>query len=177
MGIIQDDDTLLEEKKTSYMLRSSEGALWLADRMNNAYITAVFSDTYVLSGQQFMPFNAQIDNEVSKIINVIGVISFPVCISLCLPVFLHHLVMEKETKLVDNMKINGLKMFNYWLVNAIYNFVSFAVTASVYVFFGRWFDLNFFTDTHILLFAELFFCWGLCQVALSMFFCAIFSNA
>jgi len=75
------------------------------------------------------------------------------------------------------MKINGLKMYNYWLVNAVYNFFSFTVTAACYVFFGRWFELNFFTDTHIALFIELFFCWGLCQVALSMFFCSIFGNA
>jgi hypothetical protein len=38
--------------------------MWLQDRMNNAYINSVFSDTFVVSGQQFMPFNAQIDTEI-----------------------------------------------------------------------------------------------------------------
>jgi len=85
--------------------------------------------------------------------------------------------MEKETKLVDNMKINGLKMKNYWAVNAVYNFCSFAITATIYVAMGRFFELDFFTDTHLFLFVELFFCWGLCQVSLSMFFCSLFSTA
>jgi hypothetical protein len=177
LGLVEKDLTGKKPPKTNYMLRSPEGALMLSDRMNNAYIRSVFNDTYVISGQQFMPFNAQLDKEVQKIINFIGVISFPVCISLCLPVFLHHLVMEKETRLVDNMKINGLKMFNYWLVNGIYNFFSFALTAVCYIGFGRYVDLNFFVDTHILIFVQLLFCWGLCQVALSMFFCSLFSEA
>jgi len=86
--------------------------------------------------------------------------------------------MEKELKLVDNMKSNGLKMYNYWIVNGIYNFFSYLVTAALYFSFGRYVcKLDFFQDTHILLFIELFSCWGLCQVSLSMFFCSMFSSA
>lgn len=37
-------------EKTSYMVRPTEGALMLTDRMNNAYIRSIFDDTYVVSG-------------------------------------------------------------------------------------------------------------------------------
>jgi hypothetical protein len=82
--------------------------------------------------------------------------------ALCMPIFLHHLVMEKERKLVDNMKTNGLNMWNYWLVNGIYNYASFAVTAFLYWFVGRYaLELEFFADTNALLFLQMFGLWGL----------------
>lgn len=33
---------------------------------------------------------------------------FPSCIAIALPVFLYNLVLEKEAKLLETMKINGL---------------------------------------------------------------------
>ena len=78
---------------------------------------------------------------------------YPVCISLCMPIFLHHLVMEKERKLVYNMKTNGLSMFNYYFVNSVFNYCSYAITAFIYWFVGRYvFELDFFKDSHALLF-------------------------
>ena len=135
----------------------------LSDRMNNAYVRELFEDTVILSGQQYMPFHAQLDKEVQKIINFIGNVVYPVCMALCMPIFLHHLVMEKEKKLVDNMKTNGLNMFNYWLVNGLYNLASYSVTAFLYVLVGRYaFSIDFFTDTHVGLLAEVLSVWGLC---------------
>jgi len=61
------------------------------------------------------------------------------------------------------MKINGMKMHNYWLINGIYNFLSFGLTAIGYWGFGRFVaKLDFFMDTNALFFLELFICWGLC---------------
>jgi hypothetical protein len=91
-----------------------------------------------------MPFRAEIDKEVQKIINFIGNVVFPVCIALCMPIFLHHLVMEKEFRLIDNMKTNGLKMYNYWVVNSLFSFTSYCVTAGLYVVVGRLLALDFF---------------------------------
>jgi ABC-type multidrug transport system ATPase subunit len=86
--------------------------------------------------------------------------------------------MEKEKKLVENMKTNGLNMYNYWLVNGIYNYISYTVTVFIYWGTGRYiFGLDFFKDTNVLLFIELFFVWGLCQISLSMFYCSLFSSA
>lgn len=77
-------------------MRPSEGAMQLADRMNNAYIRSIFNDTYIVSGQQFMPFKPKVRGEAEKIINCLGDIAYPVLVSLSLPVFLYQIVLEKE---------------------------------------------------------------------------------
>lgn len=55
---------------------------------------------------------------------------------MCLPVFLYYIVLEKETRLTEFMKINGLRMKNYWIVNFIFNFILYSVQAAVFVIFG-----------------------------------------
>ena len=118
-----------------------------------------------------MPFTAQIDKEVQKVINFIGVNVFPVCMALSLPIFLHHLVMEKQLRLVEIMKINGLKMRNYWIVNSVVCFCFFTATATFTFVFGKYvFAFDFYKDTHVMFFVELFACWGISNIALSVFF-------
>ena len=125
-----------------------------------------------------MPFHAQVDKEIGKLLNFVGAIVYPVCLALCIPVFIHHLVMEKEEKLVENMKINGMKMHNYWLVNGLVNFTSYALTAFCFVIFGRYVcDLDFFYKTHPRILFEVYFLWGLSQISLPMFFSVFFSSA
>ena len=43
-----------------------------------------------------------------KILNSIGSIAFPVMMSLGMPAFLYTIVLEKENRLLEIMKINGL---------------------------------------------------------------------
>jgi len=56
--------------------------------------------------------------------------------SMGLPVFLYQIVLEKETKLIENMKINGMKMKNYWQVNYIFNLIFYLATALLFLTFG-----------------------------------------
>jgi len=70
--------------------------------------------------------------------------------------------MEKECKLVENMKTNGLNMNNYWIVNGVYNFCSYAATAFFYFAGGRYMlGLDFFEDTNAWLLLQVFTVWGL----------------
>ena len=76
------------------------------------------------------------------------------------------------------MKTNGLKMYNYWIINGIYNFTSYSITTILFFIFGRYvFLIDFFCDTHISFFILMFLCWGFCQVSVSMFYSSIFSSA
>ena len=134
----------------------------LQDKMNQAYLRNIFNDTIVISGQMWMPFKTMLDNEVNKIVNFAGMVVFPIAMALCLPLFITNLVSEKESKLTVLMKINGLKMRNYWIVNGIYNFCFYWVTVLVNIYVGRSIGLVFFTDTNILLLFEAYACWGLC---------------
>lgn len=110
-----------------------------------------------------MPFTVQMDKELGKIINWTAVTCFPICLTISLPIFLANLVGEKEMRLVEIMKINGLKMKNYWIVSGIYNFLTYSVTMIIYWGTGRYIcGLTSFTDTHAMLYFELLACWGLC---------------
>jgi hypothetical protein len=91
------------------------------------------------------------------------VLVYPVLLSLSLPMFLYTIVLEKEQRLIQNMKINGLRMLNYWSVNYFFNFCIYTVTMSVYFLFGKFVSrLTFFTDTHPAAILLGFFGWGLC---------------
>ena len=47
----EEEKRILEDTgNTTYIMRPSEGAMQLADRMNNAYIRSIFNDTYIVSG-------------------------------------------------------------------------------------------------------------------------------
>lgn len=146
--------------------------------INKAYIRELFNDTYVISGIQFMPFQPSVDLEVERIINIIGLAVFPACLAIALPVFIYNLVLEKETKLLETMKINGMKMKYYWLVNFSFFLGIYLITAIVFwltAAFG--FGMNFFVKTDWRLLALIYLGWGLCQVALSFFFSVFINNS
>jgi hypothetical protein len=74
------------------------------------------------------------------------------------------------------MKINGLKMHNYWFINFVFFFIMYALTAGTYWAFGKFIlRLNFFADTDWRLMFIIFLGWGLCQISMA-FFASVFLN-
>ena len=93
-----------------------------------------------------MPFKPAVRDEAEKILNALGGVQYPLLLSLSLPVFLYTIVLEKEQRLMENMKINGLKMINYWKVNYVFNFGLYLVVMTCYFLFGKFVSgLTFFT--------------------------------
>lgn len=85
-------------------------------------------------------------------------------------------MLEKETRLIENMKINGMKMSNYWIVNFFFNLMFYCATAVLFLLFGiKVFKLQIFTDTNLLILVLILFGWGLAQVSLA-FFVSVFLN-
>jgi len=82
------------------MMRITEGAIMLQDKINQAYIRTLFPDTYVVSGLQFMPFKIDLDKALEKAANTFGLILYPLSISIALPVFLNQLVYEKQNRII-----------------------------------------------------------------------------
>ena len=109
-----------------------------------------------------MPVTAEVDKELERIVNLMGLLIFPCCLCLSLPIFIYSLVLEKEKKLVETMKINGMKMYNYWLVNFVFDFVIYLLTAGFYIMMGRLFGLTFFAKTNGYILCLVCFGWGLC---------------
>ena len=58
----------------------------------------------------FMPEDESGVSFIDTIINLIAIILFPVSLSLLFPVFLYTVVLEKEEKLIQMMKMNGMKI-------------------------------------------------------------------
>lgn len=124
-----------------------------------------------------MPYEPTIDTELERILNIIGLAVFPTCLCLGLPVFIYALVMEKETKLVETMKINGMKMKLYWSINFTFFFAIYLITATLYYLTGAYiFDLSFFYQTNLTLMIIVFVGWGLCQISLA-FLLSVFLNS
>jgi hypothetical protein len=74
---------------------------------------------------------------MNKVINILGLALFPVALCFSMPVFLYTLVLEKEQKLVETMKINGMKMRNYWTVSFTFFFMIYAMTVIIFYLTAR----------------------------------------
>ena len=122
----------------------------------------MFPETTVVSGVQFYPFKTNFDKDIQRSISIMGTFVFPICMCMCLPVFLYQIVLEKETRLIETMKINGMRMYNYWIVNFFFNLGIYCITAIVYVFFGAYiFGIELFNATSLSLLILLMLGWGL----------------
>jgi len=166
------------EQDNNFMMRPVEGSLMLADKINQAYTKAIFNDTHVISGMQFMPFKPKIRAEAEKAINCVGDVVYPVLTALSLPIFMYNLVLEKEQKLLQNMKINGMRMSNYWFVTAVFNFGMYCLFVSCYYGFGRLCSgLSFFKESNPAIMLAMYVGWGLNQVALSFLFACFLQDS
>jgi len=144
------------------MAYSVEGGINTADIMNQAYMKSLHPELNIQTGVQFMPFKPNFDMEINRIVNVIGLLVYPFGLCLLLPIMIYSIVIEKEKKLIETMKINGLKMYNYWLINFLFNLNIYFVTMSIYYAAGYYLDLNFFVNTNPKIMLIVFVGWGLC---------------
>lgn len=118
------------------------------DLINRAYLHKVNDKVWLMTAINLMPMINEDKKMLAKFISITGSTLFPFSLSLLLPIFMYIIVHEKEEKLIMMMRMNGLRMSNYWLVNYIF-MVSFSlITYTVFYIAGYWvFELNFFTDT------------------------------
>jgi hypothetical protein len=154
------------------------GILSVADLFNRAYIRHFFDNVLIMFGLQFMPYQSNDSANIQRLINVIGATFYPIAISLLMPLFMYTIILEKEEKLIEIMKINGLKMRNYWISLFTYNLILYLITITVFYLFGFLvLRLSFFTETNPLLMIIILFGWGLNQIGLAFFFQAFLTNA
>lgn len=72
------------------------------------------------------------------------------------------MVLEKEERLIEMMKMNGMRIINYWIVNYLFFFFMYFITATVFMLFGYFIlGLSFFTETNFGLLFFTLFGWGL----------------
>jgi len=108
-----------------------------------------------------MPIQPTFDGEIMRLINMLGAGLFPISLCLLLPVFIYNIVLEKEQKLIEIMKMNGMKMRNYWMINFVFNFIVYILTVFVFSVVGAFIlQLSFFTQSNWLFLIMFFVGWG-----------------
>jgi len=162
----------------STVFRTIEGQLNVAHMLNAAYIKQLFPKTTVMSGIQYFPFRPNLDKETDRGMSVFGSTLFPICLCLSLPVFLYTIVMEKETKLIEQMKSNGLRMHNYWIVQYLFNLLNYGVVSAVFfIYGGAILGIHLIVNTSFWIIFVILLGWGLCQVSLSFFWSAFINRS
>lgn len=153
------------------------GMLHTVDAITTSYINYL-TESSLQSGYITMPDLEGAVSFIDTIINFVAVLVFPISLSLLFPVFLYTVVLEKEEKLIQMMKMNGMKISSYWFVYFVFNLLLGLVTNLVFFLFGYFMLGNrFFTETSFGLLFFTFFGWLLAQIGLAVFFQTFLSSA
>ena len=112
------------------------------------------------------------------LINTVCSILFPLSLSLLFPVFLYLVVLEKEEKLIQMMRMNGMSMKWYWFVNFLFNFAISILTNVIFCLAGFLFiDQGLFHGTSWLIVIVILLGWILAQIGMSVFFQSFLSSS
>lgn len=123
------------------------------------------------------------DRDYNKVIlknmfELLNVIFYPFAIGMALPIILTSLAMEKEEKIQDLLKINGMSIGKYYLSNLLFWFVFLSILELIF-FVGGYFMLEdgFFHENSVL--EVILFCigWNLLQLSFSFFLLTFMSSA
>jgi len=154
--------------QTLYLYRTIEGLISMADLLHKAYGRALFPKLFIMTGINYLPMKMSQTARIERVIHLLGTGIFPLCLSLLLPVFIYSIVYEKEQKVIEIMKMNGMKMRYYWLVNFVFDFVIYTITFCVFfIYGGAILGLEVFFRTHALLQALIIVGWGYAQIAMA----------
>jgi len=100
----------------------------------------------------------------------------PFAFSFMLPVYVHTIVAEKQAKTLEMMKIMGLGMYTYIVINILYFYMLYLIVMFVVCFMGLAFGLPFFTQTIFFSWLFLLLLWGMAQISLAFFLANVFNN-
>ncbi|KAI8825016.1 uncharacterized protein EV422DRAFT_242205 [Fimicolochytrium jonesii] len=107
----------------------------------------------------------------------IGRILFPFGVSFLTPFFVVTLVKEKEDRIMGMMRMNGLKVWTYWLAHYIHFYSLHILSAAVFLIVGAAVKMSMFTKTSPGVLILVLFIWGHAQVALSFLLGALFGTS
>lgn len=131
----------IQDKKlniTSSAHRVMEGQIEAASIINKAYIKNNFNNVTVMAGINMYPLHFDIRMVIEIFQNIESCAMLPFALCLSLPVFMYTLVLEKEKKLIETMKINGLQLRNYWMVNYFFNYLYYMLTVLHFLFWAKY---------------------------------------
>lgn len=133
----------------------------LVDLINRCYIQQITRQlgkpVWLISGFQYYPFVGAQNGAISRVLSIVGSGLYPLSLCLLFPIFLYLIVLDKEGRQLEIMKINGLKILSYWTVIFIFSLIITIITFAVFLLVGIfWLKLDFFTQTNINLIVYIF---------------------
>ena len=92
-----------------------------------------------------MPAVVIADQQITRLLNLTGSTLFPLALSLLLPIFMYSIVLEKEEKLISFMKMNGMQMWKYWVINFLFDYLIYVLMVIIFFLFGIFIiDITYF---------------------------------
>ncbi len=163
--------------KFDYLFTTGEGYFAAVDLVTSLMV-AQEGAVWPVSGLMDMPPNPYEGSFAEIIINLSSSTLFSLSLSLLLPVFMYAVVLEKEEKLIEMMKMNGCEMWVYWVSVFIFDFVLSLITFGVFMVAGRVMLGNaFFKETGTDIFVVVLLGWTIGQLGVAIFFQTFLATA
>jgi len=144
--------------------------------VSNYFIRLATNQTrsFRLTGTKFFP--TQKDTTDFDIATLMGSFFYMLILQQLLPVFLQLLVYEKEQRLREYMKMMGLSMTIYWVVNYMFFYMLYFVLVLFLSVFGYLMEFRVFTINDPGVYILLFFFWGHTLIAMVIFMSSFFNH-
>jgi ABC-type multidrug transport system ATPase subunit len=142
---------------------------WAIVPSNSSYPSVI-----PFSSLQGMPYTDFSDLLVA--VEAFGLVLYPICVSLQLPVYLYLFVNEKETKLKAFSFSMGLSKSIFWGSNYLFCLMMYSVVVFAFVFGANLMGLRLWTHTPTSVLAIMLGGWGLSLVAIAAFIQSFLSN-
>lgn len=161
-----------------YLDLNIEGLISFADLLNRAYIKKVVPNLFLLTAVDYLPMQLTQEARIDRLVHYVGGEVLSICMALIMPMFVYSIVYDKERKTLITMKMNGMKIYYFWLANFVFDYLIY--WSSVLLFFlvgGVIFGIKVFLHTSLALQLIVYAVWGLSQISMAVFLSSFLSRA
>tara|TARA_B100000795_G_scaffold249064_1_gene216331 strand:- start:837 stop:2231 length:1395 start_codon:yes stop_codon:yes gene_type:complete len=113
---------------------------------------------------------------VETLMILLTLIFTPLAIMLGFPTLINNIIVEKNSRLVMMIEIQGGKLIAYWAATYLYHFMFYNIFAMFYLFVLYGTGIAVFQSANIFLLFMVFFVWGHAVVAYGIFLSALLSS-
>jgi len=161
-----------------YLDLNIEGLISVADLLNRAYMRKVYPDLFVLTAIDYLPTNLTQEPRIERFVHYVGGEALSICMALIMPMFVYSIVYDKEKKTLITMKMNGMKMYYFWLANFVFDYLIYwSFVLFFFLIGGIMFGIRVFLETSTGLQLTVYAVWGFSQISMAFFFSCFFSRA
>ena len=140
----------------------------MASILNSAYIKHNFNTT-VISGINYYPYKIPFKEYMDRVTVFVSHV-LPAAMIMGMPMFLINIVSEKEKRLIENMKINGMNMSYYWVATYAWFYMYYTLVQLTFFFVGKYvFTITFMKYTSPAILLTVLNGWTMAQISYAFF--------